>query len=91
MFDNQFTLEEYTDDQLSPWEYYRSILLGDNGLLIRTENEIAEAAIELKNSLSDFDALEEKIFEARREVSGYVAEQCGPSAEELRASFSGTA
>ena len=92
LFDNQvyFETSRTRDSAVLNWQHYRNILTGDDGdggLLGAAKENVAEAVEEMKASLSDLDALEEKLFEARREISGYIAEQCGASAAELRATM----
>lgn len=93
LFDNQVYFESTRtrDTELSNWHHYLNLLTGSDGrggLLGEARGQVAEAVTEMKASLRDLDALEEKIFAARREISGYMAEQCGATASEMQASMS---
>jgi hypothetical protein len=92
LFDQQVYFESARtrESERSNWHHYLDILTGqsgDGGLLAEARTMVTEAVREMKTSLSDLDALEEKVFAARREISGYIAEQCGPTASELQATM----
>ena len=92
LFDHQVYFESARtrESERSNWHHYLDILTGqsgDGGLLAEARTMVTEAVREMKASLSDLDALEEKVFAARREISGYIAEQCGPTASELQATM----
>lgn len=93
LFDQQVYFESARtrESERSNWEHYLDLLVGDDGqsgMLGEARADVEAAVTEMKDSLRDLDALEEKIFAARRDISGYMAEQCGPTAAELQATMS---
>gem|GEM_PF-1436527 len=95
LFDQQvyFESSRTREQELSNFQNYLKVLTGesgDDGMLGEARQDVAEAVVEMKSALRDLDSLEEKIFAARREISGYMAEQCGPTASELQATMGAT-
>jgi hypothetical protein len=97
VFDNQVYFEQTRDieDQRLQWRLYHDLLMGgegneSGGMFNEAQLAVDTAVIELQASLRDLDSLEEKLFSARREISLYIGEQCGPSGAELDEMLSST-
>ncbi|MFH0903044.1 MAG: hypothetical protein V2A73_20640, partial [Pseudomonadota bacterium] len=72
---------ENSDLALSNWQSYQAMLVGPDGsgggMVGEAEVEIAAAIEELKSSLADLDAFEEKLFDSRAGIDAQIAEHCG--------------